>query len=208
VWLFVQAFASPLNWPRQRWLMPTPEELRAMAYAGLVAGATGLFFFAPDSFVTRKGQVVGMGPDIPETRETIPELLPPGATPLAATPAEREAGRLLWDAMPRLNAEIASLAPALLSQDARTPFSWIAQGQGTLSDPIRAILKRHPEGGAVLIAVNHERAPADVRFAFDAAPGPFSAMTPDTPIASADGRSLVARFPPFAVGVWRLPGTP
>lgn len=205
VWLFVQAFASPKLLPRQRWLMPTPEEMRAMAYAGIVAGATGLFFFAHDSFVTRAGQVVGMGPDLPERREAPPEML--GAT-LAATPAEREAGARLWAAMPRLNAEIAALAPALLSPDAETRFSWSVRTTGTLEAPIRAVLKRHPDGGSVLIAVNHERADAEIRFVFERAPSSVAPLTPDSPGFELAGASLVARFAPFAVGVWRLPGTP
>lgn len=208
VWLVVQAFASPLNWPVQRWLMPTPEELRAMAYAGIVAGATGLLYFALDSFATRAGLVVGMGPDIPESHGPTPDYGGVGRPPIDAIPEEREAGRRLWAAMPRLNAEIAALAPALLSPGARTPFAWFARGHGTLAEPIRAVLKRHPDGGSVLIAVNHARAPADMRFVFDRAPPSIAPLTPDSPDFDLAGTSFVARFPPFGVGVWRLPGTP
>lgn len=208
VWLVVQAFASPLHWPVQRWLMPTPDELRAMAYAGIVAGATGLLYFAFDSFATRSGQVVGMGPDIPESHGPTPDYGGLRRPPIAATQDEREAGRRLWEAMPRLNAEIASLAPALLSPDAITRFSWFARGEGTLAAPIRAVLKRHPDGGSVLIAVNHERAWADIRFVFDRAPSSVAALTPDTPEIDLAGAQAFARFPPFGVGVWRLPGTP
>lgn len=208
VWLVVQAFASPLHWPVQRWLMPTPEELRAMAYSGIVAGATGLLYFAFDSFATRSGQVVGMAPDIPESHGPTPDYGGLGRPPLAATQDERDAGRRLWEAMPRLNAEIAALAPAFLSPDAATRLSWSARGEGALAMPIRATLKRHPDGGSVLIAVNHERAWADVRFVFDRALPSAAALTPDTPEFDLVGAQIFARFPPFGVGVWRLPGTP
>ncbi|MBL4721973.1 MAG: hypothetical protein JKY20_12700, partial [Alphaproteobacteria bacterium] len=53
VWLAVQAFASPLA----DWRMPNETELRAMVYGGVVHGATGVIYFAYDSFVTRDGQV-------------------------------------------------------------------------------------------------------------------------------------------------------
>jgi hypothetical protein len=208
VWLVVQAFASPFHWPVQRWLMPTPEELRAMAYAGVVAGATGLLYFALDSFVTRAGLVVGMAPEIPESHGPTPDYGGTGRPPSSATPEEREAGVALWAAMPRLNREIAELAPALLSPDTPTDFVVRSRGAGRLDAPVRVRVKSHPEGGAVLIAVNHERADAVLDLVFAEAPDTPIALTPDSPSLARAGTTLSARFAPFAVGVWRIPGKP
>jgi hypothetical protein len=51
VWLCVQTFESG------NWLMPSPRELRTQVYTGIVHGATGIMYFAMDSYVTRAGEI-------------------------------------------------------------------------------------------------------------------------------------------------------
>lgn len=36
--------------------MPSPRELRTQVYTGIVHGATGIMYFAMDSYVTRAGE--------------------------------------------------------------------------------------------------------------------------------------------------------
>ena len=50
MWLCVQSFESG------NWLMPSPRELRTQVYTGIVHGATGIMYFAMDSYVTRAGE--------------------------------------------------------------------------------------------------------------------------------------------------------
>ena len=56
VWLCVQAFESG------PWVLPNKREMRGQVYTGIVHGATGIIFFAMDSYATRAGGVVGMAP--------------------------------------------------------------------------------------------------------------------------------------------------
>ncbi len=82
VWLVVQAFASP----HRHWAMPTPALLRAMVYAGFVHGATGVIYFALDSFVTRDDGVIGMAPDPAADYGPTPDFNRDGRPPPAGRP--------------------------------------------------------------------------------------------------------------------------
>ena len=160
VWLVVQAMAGP----GYGWRMPTPDEVRAMVYAGLIHGATGIIYFAFDSFVTREGQILGMAPDPPASYGPTPGFGNPAVPTLIASEADRAASRRLWAAVAGLNRELAALAPALLSPTASEACrvtvgdnrDW--WGSARPAAPIRTLLKDGP-GGPVLLAVNLDRRP-------------------------------------------------
>ena len=153
VWLCVQAFEQ--QDARFQFSMPSPRQLRCMAYTGIAHGATGLMYFALDSWVTRNGGVVGMAPDPIADYEQ----------DLVATNDQLRASRELWSAAAAINHEINELRPALLSPTATTPYqvfldpSW----PPVTPEPIRTLLKTHPTGGQVLIIVNVDAAPQRVR---------------------------------------------
>lgn len=156
VWLVVQAMAGP----EEGWRMPTPEELRAMVFAGLVHGATGLFYFALDSFVTREGQILGIAPD-PAPAYALPPGFGHATPPLMASPEDRAASRRLWQAVVALNRELQALAPDLLAATATATCT--ATVPGRPDAPIRTLLKER-DGHFTLLAVNLERSALPVRF--------------------------------------------
>ncbi|MBT5109933.1 MAG: hypothetical protein HOM25_14740 [Rhodospirillaceae bacterium] len=196
VWLVVQAFASPL-WD---WRMPKEAELRAMVYAGIVHGATGIIYFAHDSFVTRDGQVLGAAPRAEIDYGDSPDYNRDGEPPLTVSQEDVANSRLLWSAIARLNGELTRLAPAILSPTARVDYAVEIEGGADGGDaPVRTLLKDTGEG-LVLIAVNVENKPVRVRFSF-----PKSVGTPK-PYFSGQAESRIndgtESFAPFAVKVF------
>jgi hypothetical protein len=192
VWLVVQAFASPL-WD---WRMPNEAELRAMTYAGIVHGATGIIYFAYDSFVTRDGQVLGAAPRTETDYGDAPDYNRDGEPPLTVSPDDAAKSRLLWTAIARLNGELNQLASAILSPTARLDYTVEVEGDGA---PVRTLLK-DTGGGLVLIAVNVANMPVQVRFSF-----PETAGTPKPYFGVQAGSGTgdwVESFEPFAVKVY------
>lgn len=160
VWLVVQAFGSE----HLGWRMPSSPELRAMVFAGLVHGATGIFYFSLDSFVTRDGQVAGVAPWAEETYGPSPDYDGDGRYPLVVSPGDADASRALWQTIATLNGEIAQLAPALLSPTARLDYSVRVNREGA---PVRTLLKQRGDE-LTLIIVNVEPAPVELEVGFDA----------------------------------------
>lgn len=178
VWFVVQAFANPPN----AWRLPTAHELRAMTYAALVHGATGIFVFAFDSFATRDGQVLGIAPDPPPDYGPTPDYDGDGRPNLVAGAEDLRRAQALWAALPALTAELRRLAPALLSPTSREPYRVEVVSGGHTAAPVRTLLKQDPEG-AVLIAVNLDAAEVEAVMEFDrpqAMPAaPFGGARPD-----------------------------
>jgi hypothetical protein len=135
--------------------IPTPEELRGMTFTAIIHGATGLIFFAYDSRITREGNVIGIAPETAEGYGT-------GAT---ATPAEAARSRELWAGAAALNAELARLAPRILSPTARQAYEVSCSGDPRTSSPIRTILKE-TDGGYTLLAANLEDRPRSTGYRF------------------------------------------
>jgi hypothetical protein len=163
VWYYAQAFASPM----ERWFMPSASEARGMLYAAIVHGATGVFWFAYESPVTRNGRVIGIAPD---TQEAAGIQLPYGPDPpLAASESEAAASRRLWQSVRVLNREVAALAPALLGPTADIFYRVFVAGTPASATPIRSLLKVMPNGDLLLIAVNIDNVSLQASFFF---PGP------------------------------------
>lgn len=177
VFILLQAFASP----HYGWRMPQPHELRAMAFAALIHGATGLMLFSYDSFVTRDGQVVGIAPQVPPDYGPTPDYDGDGRPNLVATPELAAAAEALWAAVPALNAELAALAPWILSSTSREPYSVTSSGGA-----VRTLLKER-DGKMLLLAVNLENAPVEAEIAL---PG--------------GGRAMRERFEPLEARVFHL----
>jgi len=158
LWLVVQAFQSP----HRDWRMPSTRELRAMVYGGIVHGATGVLYFALDSFVTRDGQIAGVAPWTEESYGPSPDYDGDGAYPLVTSPEFVAKSRALWRDIAALNKELAALAPDILSPTARLVYTV----EGPDRAPLRTLLKRRGDV-YTLIAVNIEAQPAalTVRFA-------------------------------------------
>ncbi len=155
VWVALQAFTGTAD-RGSALRMPTPEELRGMAFTAIVHGATGLIYFAYDSWVTRDGLVIGVGPDTPERYG--------GYSP--ASPDEVSRSRALWAGVRDLNAELERLVPWILSPSASLPYTVTFSGESRTPDPIRTALKER-NGEYALLVANIERVPMTAGFRFD-----------------------------------------
>lgn len=149
VWFLVQAFSGP----RFGWAMPEPRHLRAMVYAAVIHGATGVLYFGYDSFVMRDGDVLGMAPDPVAMPGDAPDFDNSGTPPLVASEKDLAASRGLWAEAKRLNAELRALTPALLSPTVDPGIRVYVSGRSQSATPIRLLVKR-TDDGFVVLAVN------------------------------------------------------
>jgi hypothetical protein len=178
MWVALQTFTgtadrgSPLR-------MPTPAELRGMAYTAIVHGATGLIFFAYDSWVTRDGLVIGVAPETPERYGAYPP----------ASPGEVAQSRALWAGLRGLNAELQRLTPWLLAPSARASYTVWFSGETRTPTPLRTAL-RERNGEYALLVANIERTPIAAGFRFQRALASVVRVEPDgreTPVKPEGG---------------------
>ena len=206
VWLIVGAFEQPGggSFPFR---FPTPMQLRACVYAGLIHGATGICYFTWDTYVCRDGNVIGMSPE-PKVAY-VPNPRQEGYThPTPATPAQLIAAKSLWTMAAQVNREVQQLAPSILSPtvEAKTCEYSVAVGLGRTEHPIHCLLKPHPEGGYVLLTVNLEDTVETARFTFRTKLAALEKLFENQPAPAliADGKAFEDRFEPFEVHVYRL----
>ncbi|HQH51718.1 MAG TPA: hypothetical protein PKY01_04795 [Candidatus Hydrogenedentes bacterium] len=208
VWLIVGAFDQPGAYGQAfPFRFPTPEQLRACVYAGIIHGATGIIYFIWDNYVPRDGAVIGMAPN------PLPHYTPnpkkegfPNPTP--ATPLQLVNARALWETATQINREIAELTPAILSPTvgADTPYTLKIEGKAPTATPIRTLLKRGPEGEYILLTVNVDDAVLKVAYEF---PRPlakaevlFENRLPET--LPDDAATFELSYEPFTVHVVRI----
>jgi hypothetical protein len=168
VWLIVGAFEQPGEYGQAfPFRYPTPEQLRACVYAGIIHGATGIVYFIWDTYVPRDGNVIGIAPDpqvayVPNPRQ---EGYP---RPTPATPIQLIKAKALWETAAQVNRELAELAPAILSPTVGDDVGYkvTVEGKAPTQTPIRALLKPHPDGGYVLLTVNLDDAVLKVTYDF------------------------------------------
>ncbi len=148
---------------------PSPSRYRASVYTAIVHGATGVWQFIWDSFMSRfivDLRMVGIRPEIPEAYDE--------ALGISASEELRTQGEALWDAIAELNDELSALEPALLSPTA--PDGAYRVFVGNPASQVRTMLKRAPDGDYVLIAVNMNTVSTEVRFDFSGAPVDVEAL--------------------------------
>jgi hypothetical protein len=166
---------------------PSPARNRASVYTAVVHGATGVWQFIWDSFMSRfvvDLRLVGVRPDIPESYDEVP-----GFSASAELQAQGEA---LWDAIAALNRELSVLAPALLSPTA--PDGVYRVFVSDQAAQVRTMLKQAPEGDYVLLAVNMNTVSTDVRFDFDGTLAGAEALFEDGRMLDRTGGSMTDHF--------------
>jgi len=201
VWFVVQAFKGP----RHGWRMPSHKQLRAMTYAAVIHGATGIIYFGLDSFVMRDGDVIGLSPDPKTEYGPAPDFDQSKTKPLVADKRDLARAKALWREARRLNRELASLKPFLLSPTSNRTVSISVSGDAISPAPIRAILKER-NGELLLLAVNLDNVPLDAAFVFDARPaGVTTPLGGPPPHASGPGsRDWRVPFAGFQVRVYKF----
>ncbi len=204
-WLIVGAFEQPGEYGESfPFRFPTPEQLRACVYAGIIHGATGIVYFTWDTYVPRDGNVIGMSPN-PKVAYT-PNPRQEGYTrPTPATPMQLTASRALWDAATQINGELAELTPAILSPTVGTafPFDVALEGTAPTPTPIRIMVKSLGEGKYLLLTVNLDDAVLKATFTF---PGALASVGTrfenQLPLALPEGaKEFALTYEPFAVHV-------
>lgn len=202
-WLIVGAFevigSARAQFPFR---FPTPTQLRAEVYAGLIHGATGICYFTWDSWISRDGEVIGFSPN-PKAD------IRAGGLPRVAKPMQLVNSHALWDAISRINAELNELTPVLFAPtvgEDELGYTAHYEGNALTEFPIRALLKPHPEGGYVLLTVNLDRAVLDGVFKFAKPLGgvmPLFETGEVLPIEEG-AREFSAEYEPFGTRVFRL----
>jgi hypothetical protein len=145
VWLIVGAFEQPGggSFPFR---FPTPMQLRACVYAGLIHGATGICYFTWDTYVCRDGNVIGMSPE-PKVAY-VPNPRQEGFThPTPATPAQLIAANALWTMAAQVNREVRQLTPSILSPTVEGKSCEYSVGVGRKD---RHAVAHHPRGNGRL----------------------------------------------------------
>ena len=155
-WLIVGAFEQPGEFGDPfPFRFPTPGQLRASVYAGIIHGATGIVYFTWDTYVPRDGSVIGMSPN-PKVAY-VPSPRPEGYThPTPATPMQLVQSRALWAATTQINRELAELAPVILSPTAGSEFGLAVriEGETVTAQPLRVMVKPLGDGRCLLLTVN------------------------------------------------------
>ncbi len=195
LWITLQAFGG-LPGLEGEARMPTPVELRSMAFTAIVHGATGLILFAWDSPVTRMGHVLGIGP---ATRERYD-------SGTAASPEDAASSRALWAGAVALNAELERLTPALLAPTARVPYEVWHAGESRTPSPLGSMLKQNADGGYTMLVANLEGTPLAARYDFHGGVASVRRREPDgsaRPLAH-DASRFGDRLPAFGAAVYEL----
>ena len=201
VWLCVQSFESG------NWLMPSPRELRTQVYTGIVHGATGIMYFAMDSYVTRAGGVVGMGPrELLNTSYYDAGGEGRGHGPWGvyhASPALLEMSAAVWEAVIETNTELLELAPVIFAPTSTKQYAVSFKGENVTDTPIRTMLKSTLDGYDILIAVNIDRAICSAAITMEGLGDYVQVMFEQRDVAVVNG-TFVDRFDEMDTHVYRL----
>lgn len=205
VWLIVGAFEQITNmdFPSR---FCTPVQLRAQVYSGIIHGATGIAYFIWDSYISRDAGCIGISPDpklsyVPNPKQ---EGYP---NPTPATPNQLIQSRALWQMTEQINSELNALAPVILSPTVSdVQYKIDIVGPSATSTPITCMLKRHPEGGFVLLTVNGDDSVLTATFTFPDKLTEVLREFENQPALklSEDGKSFTVRYEPFDTHVLRI----
>ena len=213
MWVTIQAHETNLLSPLVSH-MPTPRQIRLQAYAGVVHGATGVIYYAFDSWVMRNSAETGIAPDLAYNRG----LDWAGKRPTNSSEGLNLASVAAWDAAVATNTELTSLKPVILSPTSTASYTvslmaapgagvrcpWVRVGPITTPNdpprncrssnisttPIRTMLKGPVGGLYYLLAVNLDNTPLGARFKLDMVPTAPSGMDGDVGTLFEGGRRL------------------
>ena len=197
VWLVVQAMKPKNGADGKQTRFPTPVEERAMVYAGIVNGATGIIYYAYDTPEVLRANAgkehIGINPS-PD-----PNL----------SQANQAASKTLWNSIAGtagINSELKRLSPAILSSTSKSEYS-VNTTQDTATNqsptPVRTILKEY-NGKYYLIAVNVNNNKAQATFSFvdNVFKNSNIVVQFENRNLSESNQSFADSFEPFAVHVY------
>ncbi|NQT13307.1 MAG: hypothetical protein HQ582_11195 [Planctomycetes bacterium] len=206
VWLIVGAFEQP-GQGAFPFRFPTPAQLRACVYTGLIHGATGIVYFTWDTYVPRDGNVIGMSP-APKVAY-VPNPRKPGYThPSPANPVQLVQSKSLWAMAAAINRELGELVPSIFSPtigDDELSYE-VFTDLSHSEHPVRCLLKPHPEGGYVLLTCNVDATVLDCQFRLSKPIASVERMFANQPAWGVEpgSRSWQIVYEPFEVHVLRI----
>ncbi len=186
VWALLPASARTGNGEA----LPEPDEAQVMAFAALMAGATGLIWHGEDNYAARNAGMLGIAPT-PQLDYGI--QTGSGLPALKATPGDVAASRRLWGAVMQLNRRIARLVPALLQPDAPDPYTFaIGTTRSTDTPPrLRSLLKPAGNDTLLLMVLNEGGQTEPFRIGFSRAIRTVSRVDDADPVATDAERGLL-----------------
>jgi len=194
VWLIVGAFEQPGEYGQAfSFRFPTPAQLRSCVYSGIIHGATGIIFFAWDSYITREGNVVGMSPN--------PQVKINSDDPKysVANPTQLVNSKANWDMMCQINKELKEITPSILSSTVSDfKYSIKVSGKAPTETPIRCLLKPDLNGGYILITCNQDDGFMKAEYTFDKGISSAEVLFENKkPLKIEDGKKISVSYEPF-----------
>ena len=185
VWALLPASARTGNGE----ILPDPAEAQAMAFAAVMAGATGLIWHGEDNYAARNAGMLGIAP-APQSDYGI--QTGGGLPALKATPGDVAASRRLWSAVTQLNRRIARLVPALLQPDAAEHYTLAVSTARSAADAprLRSLLKSLEADGLLLMVLNEGAQAENIRIGFARAIRSLSRADDATPVEADLERGL------------------
>jgi hypothetical protein len=188
--------------------------MRAMVYAAVIHGATGIVYFSWDTSILREPDLIGISP------HALPSgYKPPGSKSFQAlaNPEQIQKSAALWKEVAKVNRELQELAPAIFSPTV-DPAELAYEPQITnltapndpkkYSDtPIRTLLKRAADGRSIFFAVNLDSRSMDVNFRFSKELATVEELYEASPHAITHkqrAKNFACRFGPFATHIFLL----
>lgn len=185
VWALLPASARTGNGET----LPDPAEAQVMAFAALMAGATGLIWHGEDNYAARNAGMLGIAP-APQSDYGI--QTGSGLPALKATPGDVAASRRLWTAVTQLNRRIARLVPVLLQPDAPDRYTVAIGMARTAATPprLRSLLKPAEHDSLLLMVLNEGAQAEDFRIGFARALRSLNRVDDADPVAGDLERGL------------------
>jgi hypothetical protein len=136
----VADYVEPLH-PDSNTVFRSPGQIRAEVFLWIIKGATGIGYFTFDWYWSREGNVIGIRPDTPvsydsgfggykgELRKADQELMNKSIE--------------TWNAVKKINAEIAKLTPVILQPSADVRYEIIVDKENRSQTPVYSMLKAY-----------------------------------------------------------------
>ncbi|MBQ0105714.1 MAG: hypothetical protein KBT47_06745, partial [Armatimonadetes bacterium] len=161
IWYIAAAFAQPTEYGKQySYRFLTANQIRSQVYTAIIHGATGIIYFAWDSYLLREGGCIGMS-DSPKGDITQGKYM-------KAKPADLIESKMNYEAVKQTNRELAELAPYILSPTVKdVTYNVHFEGVPVSENPIRCLLKPDGKGGYILFTVNMDDSFLKGTFSFD-----------------------------------------
>ncbi|MFN4311646.1 MAG: hypothetical protein ACK4FK_13760 [Ferrovibrio sp.] len=167
-----------------------PAQARALAFAALVHGASGLIWQGEDNYAARNAGALGISA-APRLDYGITMNGTAAAPPRIATASEVAASKRLWDAVAQINRRINRLRAALLQPDADAAYRVAAREQAADGRPVLRAMLKPWDGEWLLIVVNLRSESRAMRVHFEGGFRRAAHLDSDAPLLQDAARGIL-----------------